>query len=89
MVAPSPDWIAQINNLNLFSRSRKSFVRRIIAPLRAYDAGVDSGSNFTDPSDPSLDIPTEPQLNIAPLVEDPTDPFMGRIIGRYIITRID
>lgn len=89
MIAPSPDWIVQISNMNLYDRQNRSFVTRVAGNLRAYDAGVDSGSDFTDPADPSLDIPTVPQENIAPLVEDDTDRFMGRLVGRYIVRRMD
>lgn len=88
MLAPSPDWLVQINNMNLFNPRTRSFISRHSGNLITYDAGVDSGSGFTDPSDPSLDIPTQPQQNIAPLSEDETDPFGGRIVGRYIIKRI-
>ena len=51
-------------------------------------AGVDDGREFTDPSDASLDIPTEPTLNIAPLVEDETDRFDGKYVGYYEIKLI-
>lgn len=56
--------------------------------LIAYDAGVDDGRDFTPPLDTSLDEPTAPQKNIAPLVEDETDRFEGRIVGKYVIQKI-
>lgn len=86
MIAPSPDWIVQINNFNVFRDGK--FIHRASGALIAYDGGVDDGREFTDPSDTSLDIPTEPQLNIAPLVEDDTDRFEGRDLGKYIIERV-
>lgn len=89
MVAPSPDWIVQISNFNLFNVEAKTFTRIATGSLNVYDAGVDSGMGFTDPSDPSLDIPTSPQLNIAPLAEEMGDPFMGRSVGTFIIRRVD
>lgn len=88
MIAPSPDWIVQINNRNLFDVSRGRFVRRMAGDLIAYDSGVDDGREFTPPLDLSLDLPTVPQKNIAPLVEDETDRFEGRNVGRYTIERI-
>lgn len=89
MIAPSPDWLVQVSNMNLYNTRSRSFVKRLDGNLIAYDAGVDSGSDFTDPGNATLDIPTEPPLNIAPLSEDETDPFGGRIVGRYIIRRVD
>lgn len=89
MIAPSPDWIVQINNLILFDTTSGEFVDRVSGRLIAYDTGVDSGNQFTPPLDLSLDIPTRPQKNIAPLVEDDTDRFMGRRVGRYVVQRVD
>lgn len=89
MVAPSPDWIVQISNFNLYNSEAETFTRIATGSLLVYDAGVDSGVGFTDPSDPSLDIPTSPQLNIAPLSEEMNDPFMGRSVGSFIIRRVD
>lgn len=88
MIAPSPDWIVQINNQNTYSSKKSKFRSLITGNLIAYDAGVDSGREFTAPNDPSLDIPTEPKKNIAPLVEDDTDRFDGRVVGKWIIKKI-
>jgi len=88
MIAPSPDWIVQFSNINLFDRRFGDFIMFRWGFLIAYDAGTDSGREFTDPADPSLDEPTEPRLNIAPRVEDETDRFEGRIVGKYAIQRI-
>lgn len=41
MIAPSRNWIVQINNRNLFDVSRGRFVRRMTGDLIAYDTGVD------------------------------------------------
>lgn len=87
MIAPSPDWIVQISNYRLVSMGG-SFVRQDFGHLIAYDAGTDSGRMFTDPADASLDMPTEPPLNIAPLVEDETDRFKGRFVGRFFVQRV-
>ncbi|KAI0563382.1 Spondin [Gracilaria domingensis] len=86
MIAPSPDWLVQISNINLVRRG--SFIKRRSGRLIAYDAGTDDGGDFTNPADASLDMPTEPQLNIAPLVEDETDAFDGRFVGKYVITKV-
>lgn len=88
MIAPSPDWIVQINNRNMFDTKTNKFIRSDRGTLIAYDTGVDDGREFTPPLDLSLDLPTKPQMNIAPLVEDETDRFEGRIVGRYSIRKI-
>lgn len=88
MIAPSPDWIVQISNRNLFSAGRGAFVSGVAGFLVAYDAGTDSGGDFTDPMDASLDVPTVPAQNIAPLVEDVTDRFGGNVVGKYIVKRV-
>lgn len=88
MIAPSPDWIVQINNRNVVNPETGKFIGRIEGDLIAYDTGVDDGREFTPPADLSLDIPTEPRQNIAPLVEDETDRFEGRVVGKYFIVKI-
>lgn len=88
MIAPSPDWIVQINNMNMFDEEEGGFVKLSAGNLIAYDAGTDDGGDFTPPMDTSLDLPTMPRENIAPLVEDDTDPFMGEIVGRYVLVRV-
>ena len=57
MIAPSPDWFVGINSLNLFDNG--TFVDEKIVVLYAYDAGTDSGTNYT-----SLDEPTDPPVPI-------------------------
>lgn len=89
MIAPSPDWIVQINNRNLYDTDKKKFISFAWGNLIAYDAGVDDGRDFTPPLETSLDLPTEPQQNIAPLVEDETDRFDGRPVGIYTIKKVE
>lgn len=86
-IAPSPDWLVQVANYDTVGRSGK-FLKKAVGNLIAYDAGTDDGREFTPPSDLSLDLPTEPRLNIAPLVEDETDRFEGMVVGKYVIKRI-
>lgn len=85
MIAPSPDWIAQINNFPLMRNG--SFIYEKWGRLFAYDCGTDSGRDFTDPSNPDLDIPTVPVDNIVPLVQDETDRFDGQPVGWYKVVR--
>ncbi|PXF44893.1 Spondin-1 [Gracilariopsis chorda] len=86
MIAPSPDWIVQLNNRPLIRDGE--FISGENGTLIAYDTGTDDGREFTSPVDASLDMPTEPQQNIAPLVEDETDRFEGRIVGMFYIQRV-
>jgi len=51
MVAPSPDWFVGVDSLNLMENG--SFVDEKIVSLYAYDAGTDSGNNYTSPDDPT------------------------------------
>lgn len=87
MIGPSPDWFVQISNVNIHSRRSRKYKNKIAGSLIAYDAGTDDGTDLTS-IDSSIDIPTIPQKNIAPLREDITDRFMGRNVGKYIIKRI-
>lgn len=86
MVAPSPDWIVFVANVPLFRNGR--FVNKRSGPLFAYDAGTDSGGNFTNPGDTSLDVPTDPPVNIAPLYEDETNVFGMKRVGFYDIRKM-
>lgn len=57
MIAPSPDWFVGVNSLPLYQNGE--FVNETIITLYAYDAGTDSGTNYTsedDPTDPSVPI---------------------------------
>ena len=51
MIAPSPDWFVGVESLNLFENG--SFVEEKTVVLYAYDAGTDSGTNYTSPDDPT------------------------------------
>jgi hypothetical protein len=57
MIAPSPDWFVGIDSLNLYENG--SFVNNKTVVLYAYDAGTDSGINYT-----STDEPTDPPVPI-------------------------
>jgi hypothetical protein len=87
MIAPSPDWIVTVPNKSVLNNNGR-FVRSLSGDLIAYDAGTDSGREFTNPADESLDMPTEPKINIAPLVEDETDRFSGRSVGHYFLQKM-
>ena len=56
MIAPSPDWFVGARNLPLFEHGR--WHGEIVVVLYAYDAGTDSGPNFTSANDDTN--PAEP-----------------------------
>ncbi len=64
MLAPSPDWFVGVNGQSL--RSSTGWEDEIIVELFVYDAGTDSGSNYT-----SANQATSPQENIARMTDDP------------------
>jgi hypothetical protein len=82
MIAPSPDWFVGVDSLNLFEEG--DFVDQKTEILYAYDAGTDSGLNYTSPNEPTN--PPEPIF----LIE--TSPFKyGDIlvpIGTFTFSRI-
>ena len=51
MIAPSPDWFVGVDSLNLYENG--TFIDEKIVVLYAYDAGTDSGTNYTSPDDPT------------------------------------
>jgi len=57
MIAPSPDWFVGVDSLNLYEGSL--FVDEKTVILYAYDAGTDSGNNYT-----STDEPTNPPIPV-------------------------
>lgn len=64
MVAPSPDWFAGVNSLNLFQSG--NWVDSISVTAFAYDAGSDDGASYT-----SDDLEANPHQPIAQIDESP------------------
>ena len=79
MIAPSPDWIIGINNINLRNAGNTDWRSLIEIDLYAYDAGTDDGTSYTGSSS---DI--TPHIPINSLQGD--DPFNNNIIGTFKIT---
>ena len=52
MIAPSPDWFVGVDSLNLYENG--SFVDEKVVVLYAFDAGTDSGENYTAPNEPTI-----------------------------------
>jgi hypothetical protein len=80
MVAPSPDWFVGVNGLSLFESG--NWVDSITVSLQAYDAGTDSGTNYT-----SANLATLPPASIA---LSPAPPFAaGTPLGTFTFRRVD
>ncbi len=78
MIAPSPDWFIGVHDLELMGAS--DWAQEIVVPLIAYDAGTDSGPNFTSPN-----ADTNPQDPITDFAS--TAPFAGLPeLGTFTLT---
>ena len=78
MIAPSPDWIAQISNLKLTDVS-DNWQTSISVDVYATDAGTDSGTTYS-----SANADTNPSDNISSLQN--TFPFSDQIVGSFVFT---
>ncbi|GAA4898018.1 hypothetical protein GCM10023311_23500 [Flaviramulus aquimarinus] len=79
MIAPSPDWIIGINGINLRNASNTDWKSLIEIDLYIYDAGTDSGTNYSDTdADITPHIPINSLKGIAP--------FNNTRIGTFKIT---
>lgn len=78
MIAPSPDWVAQINNLKL-TDADNNWMPSISVDVYATDAGTDSGTTYTSPN-----ADTFPAENISSLQN--TFPFSDQIVGTFVFT---
>ena len=78
MIAPSPDWFVGVSGFDL--RPNDEWIDSVTIDLFGYDAGTDSGTDFT-----SADLDTNPAEPIAML----TDAFVGTpALGTYTFTLI-
>lgn len=80
MIAPSPDWFVGVSGLSLLRNGE--WVTQQVVPLFAYDAGTDSGTNYTSPNQ----ITSPPQ----PIALSTAPPFTnGAPLGIFTFTRIE
>lgn len=78
MVAPSPDWFVGVAGVNL--RANDRWIETLTLDLLPYDAGTDSGLNFTSP-----DLDTMPRGTISSLGA----PFDGTTpLGTFTFTLV-
>lgn len=72
MIAPSPDWIVGINSVSLLD-SEGNWIDEIVIDLYPYDAGTDSGPDYsspnmdTDPQDPISSLQGVMPFSTAPM----------------------
>lgn len=78
MIAPSPDWVAQINSINLID-SNANWRPSISIDIYATDTGTDSGTTYT-----SSNMDTNPANNISSY--ENTAPFSDQIVGTFVLT---
>ncbi len=78
MIAPSPDWVAQINNEKL-TENNGDWKTSISVDVYATDAGTDNGTTYTSANDD-----TNPAENMSSL--ENTAPFSDQIIGIFVFT---
>lgn len=78
MIAPSPDWMIAINSVFLLDTDG-DWIDEIILNLYPYDAGTDSGVDYT-----STNMNTDPQDPISS--KQGMTPFSNEIIGSITIT---
>ena len=65
MLAPSPDWFVGVSGLNLLDEDM-NWIDTVKVDLFVYDAGTDSGSDYTSPNQA-----TSPRQNIQRIQESP------------------
>jgi len=75
MIAPSPDWVAEVNNIKL-TDNNNNWITSISLDVYATDAGTDNGVTYGSSNDD-----TNPPSNISSLKD--TAPFSDQIIGTF------
>ncbi len=75
MIAPSPDWFVGVDSLNM--RQNNQWREQFSIELKAYDAGSDSGTNYT-----SADASTNPPDPITEIISSPFND--NQILGRFV-----
>ena len=83
MIAPSPDWFVGVSGLNLFENNQ--WIDKRVVELLPYDAGTDSGSNYTSPDEPTDKPENISRIKEEPLLNDGTIPPLGT----FTFTRLD
>ena len=72
MIAPSPDWFIGVHDVDLCNTTTGEWVDSVVRNLFPYDAGTDSGKEFSSPN-----VITNPQQVIHLLTNNITGSFKG------------
>ncbi len=78
MLAPSPDWFVGVRNVNLYENN--AWVEKKVINLFVYDAGTDSGDDFT-----SADKDSKPKELISRLKDK--DDFTNTPVGTFTFVK--
>ena len=83
MIAPSPDWFVGVSGLSLLENG--AWVEQVVVELLPYDAGTDSGSNYTSPNQPTTSPEAIYKIESEPFQAGETVPPLGT----FTFTRLD
>jgi len=75
MIAPSPDWVAQVNNIKM-TDNNNDWLQSVTIDVHATDTGTDNGTTYASGNDD-----TSPAQNISSL--ENTTPFSNQFIGTF------
>lgn len=78
MIAPSPDWVAQVDSIKLIDNSN-NWLQELSVEVYASDAGTDSGTTYGSDNDD-----TNPAVEMFSLQN--TAPFSDKIVGTFKFT---
>ena len=83
MIAPSPDWFVGVSGLSLYDNNQ--WIDQRVVELLPYDAGTDSGSNYTSPNEPTDNPEVISRIKEEPLLTD------GAVLplGTFTFSRLD
>ena len=82
MIAPSPDWFVGVRDINLLTNG--AWVNQMSIPVGVYDAGSDSGIDFTSSNQPTNPKESITMITTAPLAVNGVVANMGNMIFERI-----
>ncbi|MFK7848455.1 MAG: spondin domain-containing protein [Rhodothermales bacterium] len=68
MLAPSPDWFVGVHDLNLYENN--TWIDELVVDLFVYDAGTDSGTDYTSPNADTQPAENIFQINTVPFLNN-------------------
>lgn len=82
MIAPSPDWFVGVNGISLLANG--DWVNQKTVHVGTYDAGSDSGANFTSPNQSTNPLEPVTMITTPPLATNGVVPSMGTMTFQRI-----